>query len=249
MPATAGSTFLLVHGSAHGGWCWHKVVPALRKAGHAVFTPTLTGLGERSHLLMPNVGLETHCQDILGVIECEELRDVILVGHSYAGIIISMVADRRPEVLKRLVYLDAQVPADGESWADRQRDLAAERITSAIRYSSEKRLPTVVMQFTPPMDTARFLGVVDPDDIAWVNRRVSDHPLATYIEPAKLLHPVGNGVAKTYVACTGKTLPIFEKSKTQAKTQPGWDYRTLDGGHDCMISEPEAVTQLLLQCA
>jgi pimeloyl-ACP methyl ester carboxylesterase len=219
----------------------------LRAAGHRALTPTLTGLGERSHLLTPNVGLETHCQDILGVLRCEELTDVILVGHSYAGILVSMVADRCPQLLRRLVYLDAQIPTNGESWADRQRDVAADRIASAIKYSSEKRLATMVMQFTPPFDTARLLGVRHPADIAWVNRRVCDHPLSTYIEPARLENPIGNGVAKTYVACTGKSLAVFEKSKAQASTQPDWDYRTLAGGHDCMISEPEAVTELLLQ--
>jgi pimeloyl-ACP methyl ester carboxylesterase len=221
----------------------------LRAAGHDVFTPTLTGLGERSHLLTPNVGLETHCQDIIGVLRCEELTDVILVGHSYAGIVISMVADRCPEVLGRLVYLDAQIPADGESWADRQPEVAPERITSAIKFSSEKHLPTVVIQFTPPVDTAGFLGVREPVDVAWVSRRIGDHPLSTYIEPARLANPIGNGVPKTYIACTGKTLPIFDKSKAQASTQPGWDYRTLDGGHDCMVSEPDAVIEQLLRCA
>jgi pimeloyl-ACP methyl ester carboxylesterase len=248
MTGSTPSTFVLVHGSAHGGWCWRKVAQGLRAAGHDVFAPTLTGLGERRHLLTQSIGLNTHCQDIISVIECEELQDVILVGHSYAGIVISMVADRRPQGLKRLVYLDAQVPSDGESWADRQPELAPERITSAIRYSSEHNLPTVVMQFTPPMDTARFLGVSDAADIAWVNRRVSDHPLATYIEPARLTHPIGNGVAKTYIACTGKTLPVFDKSKAKAQSEAGWDYVTLDGGHDCMVSEPDAVTNALLKC-
>src|SRR3954453_21148411 len=106
------ATFVLVHGAWHGGWCWRRVAPLLRVAGHAVYTPTLTGLGERAHLLTREVGLETHIRDTVNVLECEELNDVILVGHSYGGIVITGTAERAPERVGHLVYLDAMVTLD-----------------------------------------------------------------------------------------------------------------------------------------
>src|SRR3712207_5745958 len=111
----AMTTYVLVHGAWHGGWCWKKVVPLLRTAGHEVYTPTLTGLGERAHLLSPTITLDTHILDVVNVLEYEELLDVVLVGHSYAGAVISGVADRAPTQVAQLVYLDAFVPRDGEA--------------------------------------------------------------------------------------------------------------------------------------
>jgi pimeloyl-ACP methyl ester carboxylesterase len=250
MPDVAASpaVFLLVHGSAHGGWCWRRVADQLVQLGNRVLTPTLTGLGERAHLLTPDVNLDTHCRDILNVIETEELDDVILVGHSYAGIIISVVADQMPERLRHLVYLDAQVPQDGESWADRQSDIAIDRIRTALSYSAEHNLRTPVMPFTPPFDTARFLGITDAADIAWVNRRVTDHPLSTYLQPARLKYPVGNSVARTYVSCT-ITLPLFDKAKQRLRTDPEWHFLTLDACHECMITEPGAVARIFTDVA
>src|SRR5262245_38762532 len=110
--------FVLVHGAWHGGWCWKKVAPLLRQAGHEVYTPTLTGLGERSHLVHPEVRLETHIRDVLQVLEFEDLRDVVLVGWSYGGMMVPGVADRAAERLRHLVYLDADVPGDGQCSLD-----------------------------------------------------------------------------------------------------------------------------------
>jgi len=107
--------YVLVHGSWHGGWCWRKLIPLLRRHNHDVYAPTLTGMGERQHLLSAHVGIETHVQDILNVLFYEDLRDVILVGHSYAGMIISAVAEEAGERIARLVYLDAFLPRDGDS--------------------------------------------------------------------------------------------------------------------------------------
>src|SRR6185312_289139 len=121
IPASEHSlNFVLVHGAWHGGWCWKRVSPLLRALGHEVFTPTLTGLGERQHLMSPEVGLDTHIKDVLGVLEYEDLHDVILVGHSYAGMVIAGVAEKAAERIAHLVYLDAFVPADGKSLADYQ---------------------------------------------------------------------------------------------------------------------------------
>jgi pimeloyl-ACP methyl ester carboxylesterase len=242
-------TFVLVHGSGHGSWCWRRVANPLRAQGHRVFTPTLTGLGERAHLLSPSVNLDMHCRDVMSLISCEEIEDVVLVGHSYAGIIISLVADRMPNPLRHLVYLDAQVPKDGESWADRQPDLAPHRIKAAYAYTAERGLATPVIQFTPPFDTGRAMGLRDPADIEWVNRRISDHPLATYMQPAFLTNAVGNGIPKTYVSCTGETLAIFDPIKRRVRDDADWSYTEIDACHDCMVSSPDDVVQALLTAA
>jgi pimeloyl-ACP methyl ester carboxylesterase len=112
------ATFVLVHGSMHGGWCWQRVAPLLRAAGHEVFTPTLTGLGERVHLAHPDIDLDTHIQDVLGVLEDEDLHDVVLVGHSYATLVIIGVADRLPERIAHLVYLDGPIAGEGQALLD-----------------------------------------------------------------------------------------------------------------------------------
>ena len=110
-----GRTYVLVHGAWHGGWCWRRVAPLLAAAGHRVLVPTLTGLGERAHLLTPETGLSTFARDVMAVIEAEEAEDVVLVGHSFGGVVVSMVADRMAERIARLVYLDATVLRSGES--------------------------------------------------------------------------------------------------------------------------------------
>jgi pimeloyl-ACP methyl ester carboxylesterase len=119
--------YVLVHGGAHGGWCWHHVAKRLRAAGHAVFTPTLTGLGERRHLLSADTDLETHITDVLNMMLFEDLSDVILVGHSYGGMVITGVADRARARIQQLVFLDAAIPRDGEAlidWSPGLKDLA-----------------------------------------------------------------------------------------------------------------------------
>ena len=155
------STFLLVHGAWHGGWCWKRVTPLLRAAGHEVFTPTLTGLGERKHLMSPDIGLDTHVQDVVGVLEYEDLRDVILVGHSYAGMVITGVAGRTPERIAHLVYLDAFVPEDGKSLMDYQPPEMAELFHEGTRTEGEGyKLPAVI----PP----EVFGVTGEADLAWL---------------------------------------------------------------------------------
>jgi len=112
------TTFVLADGAWHGGWCWRRVASLLRAAGHGVYTPTLTGLGERAHLVGRHVDLDTHIADVRGVLQCEELSNVVLCGHSYGGMVISGVAESAPNALRSLVYLDAFVPADGQCLLD-----------------------------------------------------------------------------------------------------------------------------------
>lgn len=247
--ASAPRNYVLVHGAGHGAWCWRRVVERLRAAGHYVFTPVLTGLGERKHLLTNGVNLDTHCQDVMEVIQAEEIDNIILVAHSYSGIIVTLVADRMPKPLSQLIYLDSTVPLDGESWGGQQPGVEASRVTMALVYTATRNLPVPVMQFTLPFDTAKYLGVTKPEDAAWVNRRTTDQPLSTFVQPARLKNPVGNGIKKAYVACTGQTLNTFDQTKARIRQDPDWDYQTLATGHDLMITAPDEVSQILLKYA
>ena len=172
------TTFVLVHGSFGGGWVWQKVTPLLRAQGHEVYTPRLTGLSDRSHLLYCGVDLTTHITDVASLLYYEDLSDVVLVGHSYAGMVITGVAAKIPERLKLLVYLDAYVPDDGQSEFDLWP--AEERAKAQADMAAGRGL----RQPPPPAD----LGITDPEMADWVYERFTPHPLVTYDQPA----PVGN---------------------------------------------------------
>lgn len=230
---------VLVHGAWHGGWCWRAVAGRLRSAGHAVYTPTLTGLGERAHLLREDTGLATHIDDLCALLTCEELEDVLLVGHSFAGLVISGVADRLPQRLRRLVYLDALVVDTGRSalsafpaevQRERARTIDAEGLRMAIP-SPEK------------------FGVVDPVQAAWLQRRLTPHPLKAYTDPLPLRHPLGNGLPRTYIAVTDPWYAPLAAIREAVRTQPDWDWRELAAGHDAMLTSPEALAVLLDELA
>jgi pimeloyl-ACP methyl ester carboxylesterase len=227
--------FVLVHGAWHGGWCWRHVAATLRARGHQVLTPTMTGLGERAHLLAANTGLSTCIDDIAGVIAAEELQDVTLVGHSFAGPVITGVADRMPERLTQLVYLDALVVQHGQSalslfsadvQRERSRTIDAEGLRMAIP-SPEK------------------FGVTDPAQQAWLQRRLTPHPLKAYTEVLVLQHPFGNGLPKTYVAVTDPWYPPLAALRDWVRAQPDWQWREIAAGHDAMVTAPDALATLL----
>jgi pimeloyl-ACP methyl ester carboxylesterase len=233
------TTFVLVHGAWHGGWCWARVAQRLRAAGDEVFTPTLTGLGERAHLLTPAVGLETHVQDVLGVLESEDLDEAILVGHSYAGLVASAAADRAPGRVARIVYLDAVVAHDGqcllERLGEKTRALFEER---AAAEGEGWRLPTSVA-------TARYLGLDREDDIRWVLPRLTPHPMRTMREPLRLSaqfprHP------QAYLNCIGDRPPGQSRS---SQAEGIADHRELRTGHDAMASAPDDVAAVLRRLA
>jgi pimeloyl-ACP methyl ester carboxylesterase len=230
------ATFVLVHGAWHGSWCWKRVRQALRAQGHEVFTPTLTGVGERSHLLSADVNLETHIQDVVNLIEWEELSDVVLCGHSYGGCVISGVADRVPDRLRALLYLDAFVLEDGESLHDTlppaQRDMQLEAMRSVGEGWKVPPIPAEVFN-------------VNADDRAWVNRQCTMQPLATFQQPLKL-KGMGNAVKDvTFILATGFDGSPFPASYDRAKAK-GWKTLTMDCGHDVMLDRPEELTSTLL---
>jgi pimeloyl-ACP methyl ester carboxylesterase len=237
------ATFVLVHGGFHGGWCWKKVTPLLRADGHAVFTPTLTGLGDRAHLVAPGISLETHAQDVIGVLTCEELTDVILVGHSMAGTVITVVADRAPERLAHLVYLDASVPRDGESDLDCHDEATRARLLARPLRDGA----VVFMQVEHPF------GVTDGEDARWVNAHMVPHPLRAFTDPVQLRRPDAFADRRTYIACTGpdgRSPSAFTQAMAgRVRAEAGWRYREIATGHDAVVTAPREVTDLLLEVA
>lgn len=231
------ATFVLVHGAFHGGWCWRDVARHLRAAGHDVFAPTLTGLGERRHLATPAVDLATHVDDVAHLIEWEDLRDVVLVGHSYGGVVITGVADRLAERLGELVYLDALVPEDGQSVLDLQ---PADRRASILEEVAANG------GWLWPPRTAEFYGVRDPAQQAWVDGRCTPQPFHTLFERLRLDRPPGGAVArKLYILCTDPPLTYMRRFYDMASATDGWRAMELATGHDAMVTVPEALAQIL----
>jgi pimeloyl-ACP methyl ester carboxylesterase len=239
--ATTAQTFVLVHGAWHGGWCWNRVADRLRSAGHRVFTPTQTGLGERKHLLSKDITLDTFTADIVNVIEAEELSDVILVGHSCGGNAISGTADAIPDKIRHLVYLDSLMVEGGKAPFDNlPPDVVAARRKAAEETSGGLSLPA------PP---ASAFGVSDATDTEWVKRRLTPHPLGTYTSPLKLKGPVGNNLPRTYIACTNPSYAALQASRNWVKAQQGWHWAEIATGHDAMVMAPEELTRMLIEVA
>lgn len=243
-PASAqGSkqTYVLVHGAWHGGWCWSRVAERLRNAGHAVFTPTCTGLGERSHLLSRDITLDTFTMDIANVIEAEELRDVILVGHSFGGSPISGVADRMPERIKHLVYLDSLMVEPGKAPFDSlPADVVAARKKAAQETSGGVSLPN---------PAPSVFGVPDGPDADWVRRRLTPHPISTYESKLHLKGPVGNNRPRTYIHCANPSYAALEASRVWVKQQQGWRWMEIATGHDAMVTAPDELATMLVRIA
>lgn len=230
-----------MHGAWHGGWCWRRVGDRLQQAGHRVFAPTLTGVGERRHLLSAAVDLETHIQDILGVLEAEELENVILVGHSYAGLVISGVAARAKRRIRQLVYQDALLAEDGQSWADAfAPDIAEARRKGATVTDGVKTLP--------PPDPGIY-GFADPADTEWVRRRMTPHPYAAFEQKSRLNGPLGSGLPRLYIDCTTPPIAALATIKDRYRGRADWPFVEMRTGHDAMLSAPEEFARLLLQFA
>lgn len=244
-----GATFVLVHGAWHGGWCWRDVVPLLQVRGARVFTPTLTGLAERAHLRTPTPTLSTHIEDVARLIECEELQNVVLVGHSYGGMVITGVADRLASRLRHLVYLDAAVPDDGETMITQMPGISRDE----ARATEAQIRSFAAGDWLPPFPPA-MLGVPESDSAstAWLTRRMTPHPLPTWLEPIRL----PNGAARlpsTFILCTAPILPqsavAEHAARIRADRSGRWRYRELATGHEAMVTAPRQTADLLLEAA
>jgi pimeloyl-ACP methyl ester carboxylesterase len=246
-------TFVLVHGAWHGGWVWERMLPYLGKTGYKIMTPTLTGLGEKENQATPEVGLNTHIQDILTLLEKENLRNVVLVGHSYGGMVIAGVADKMPERISHLVYLDAYVPKDGQSMGDFIGPQGMSRIREVAKSVGQGwRIPSFPVE--------RF-GITSEVDIAWVKPKLVPQPIKTFEEPVRLTNSAAASLRPTYIYLTKpamatteesqKGLPgtVFEGFAKVAKSSKDWGYYELETGHDAMVLEPQKLAELFIKIA
>jgi pimeloyl-ACP methyl ester carboxylesterase len=236
------ATFVLVHGGWHGGWCWQKVIPFLEEAFHEVYAPTLTGLAERASELSPDVGLDTHIQDIVGLLVEKNLHGVILVGHSYGGMVITGVVDRVPERIAHLVYLDTFVPRDGESMAD-----ISPMVIRLLRKKAELRGDGW------RVDSQGTYGVTTEPDRSMVRRSVTPQPLLTLEQPLHLKNPaIVEAVPRTHIDCTGggfffSLMRHLVARRALPPRGAGWRLRQLPTGHDAMITMPRELADFLLE--
>jgi pimeloyl-ACP methyl ester carboxylesterase len=244
---TKMANFVLVHGAWHGAWCWSRVQPALVRAGHVAHAVTLTGVGERAHQLGKHITLETHIADVLGLIEAEELSEVVLVVHSYAGMIGTAVADRMPQRLKHLVYLDAAIPEPGESWSSRHVAATRDGRISAAQASAHYTLP--------PPDPSIF-GLAGADH-AWVQRRQTPHPAEPYTHALDFTIERVASVPRTFIDCTEPPLATIDSIRQRVRDPQFWGGAWQRGGrvvqmktgHDPMVSAPADLVRILLDCA
>jgi pimeloyl-ACP methyl ester carboxylesterase len=223
--------YVLVHGGWDGGWAWREVTTQLRAAGHEVYTPTLTGLGERVHLRHPGISMDTHIQDVVGVFEFEGLREVVLVGWSYSGMVITGVAERVPERIARLVYLDAFVPEDGQSLTD----LAGPQFASAFEEIARTQGDGWRVPFPWPVND---------------NRPRTDLLLNPVKEPVAVRNAAARVLPRTYIYCADKPDdPLFAQFAQRARGDAAWRYRELPTGHEAVWTMPREVADLLIEAA
>ena len=233
------TTFVLVHGAWHGGWCWVRVAERLRAAGHTVFTPTLTGLADRAHLMSPTISLMTHIKDVVGLLEWEELTDVVLVGHSYGGVVITGAADRVAGRVKSLIYLDALVPGHGQSAMDVRRPEQNEAALAAARAKGAGwRIP--------PTTAATFM--VNEADQAWVDSKCTDLPLACFTERLYLSGAIDDIRTRVYIRAAGYPAAQFDATLEKFRDDD-YDTYAVDCGHDVMVDAPEELTEILVKYA
>jgi pimeloyl-ACP methyl ester carboxylesterase len=229
-------TYVLVHGAWHGGWCWAKVARLLRDAAQEVYTPTLTGLGERAHLARPEIDLETHIQDVVAVLEAEELRGVTLVGHSYGGMVITGVAARTAARIGQLVYLDAIVPEAGKSLLDYLSPERAQAVRDGAQGQGEGWK-------VPPFLPERF-GVTSQRDTEWLIRHLVPQPLRTFEQP--LPAAGGEKLKRTYVYCSKPASGSFDQFAERLRDDRKWTFHEVKTGHDAMVTAPGEIAKILM---
>ena len=231
------TTFLVCHGAWSAGWAWKKMHPLMQAAGHRLVTPTYTGLGERAHLANPSIDLETHIQDILNVIKYEDLRDIVLIGHSYGGMVATAVADRVRERIAQLIYLDAFVPDDGQSLFD-LNEPARQPMMERAKSGDGWRIPPN----PTPSDTS-------PADVQWLTARRVDMPIKCFEMPLKLRHGQLT-LPRSYIYATRITpADTFGQFAARAKSESGWRYFEIDASHSPNVTAPEALMGLLTKIA
>jgi pimeloyl-ACP methyl ester carboxylesterase len=231
-------TFVLVHGAWHGGWCWRRIADRLTAKGHKVYTPTLTGLGERSHLLSKDIRLKTHIDDVANLIKWERLSGMVLCGHSYGGFVVSGVAEQMEKAIASIVFLDAFVPDNG----DAMPDLTGPAVIEAIRKAKETGALGV-----PPRPAAAF--GVNEKDRAWVDSLTGLQPLATFTDAIALTGARDRIAKKAYIRAANYENPGFDKALARVKGDPAWRTYGVPCGHDVMVDMPDRLTEILEEVA
>ncbi len=228
------STFVLIHGAWGGAWIWRRIVGPLRAAGHEVHAATLTGDGDRAHLRRADISLQDHIDDVLGLIDAEELQDIVLVGHSYGGMVITGVADARHERIRQLVYVDGQAPLPGESWSSlHSAEVQAQREATAAAHGGA----------LPPADPALFgLEGADRD---WLLRRQVPHPFGPYHDALPYDAERLARLPRHYIACTQPAFATALAHHTRVRRAPGWQFSEIATGHCPMVSAPQALLAAL----
>jgi pimeloyl-ACP methyl ester carboxylesterase len=223
--AAKPANFVLVHGAWHGGWCWQRVCDRLTAAGHRVFAPTLTGVCERSHLSFPGVDLSTHISDVVNEILWKDLDRVVLVGHSYGGMVITGVAEQIAANIASIVYVDAFIPADGQSIAD-----LGGKVDPA--------------PFTTPIPAAGF--AINAADVAWAGSKMTSQATACFTQGLKVTGAYQKIPRKTYIRARNFPAPPFIAALDAVRRDPSWKTYELECGHDIMIDKPAELTSLLV---
>jgi pimeloyl-ACP methyl ester carboxylesterase len=231
-------TFVLVHGAWHGGWCWQRVADRLRDGGHKVFTPTLTGLGERSHLLRAGIDLKTHSADVVNVMKWEQLTDVVLCGHSYGGFVISGVAEAMASAIRSIIFLDAFMPKNGEAVADLTGPAVQEGIRGALQRGD----------IAIPPRSAEAFGVNEADR-AWVDRLCVGQPIGTFTDKIAQTSARDRIPRKSYVRAASYANPGFDRALAAVRADPSWRTYEVPCGHDVMVDDPARLTEILLEVA
>jgi pimeloyl-ACP methyl ester carboxylesterase len=231
-------TFVLVHGAWHGGWCWRRVADLLQQGGHTVFTPTLTGLGERSHLLRAGIDVSTHITDVVNVLKWERLTGVVLCGHSYGGLVVSGVAEQMAPAIGSIVFLDAFLPENGDSMAALTSDAVREQLKGATERGELG---------VPARSAAAFL--VNEKDQAWVDSLCVPQPIGTMTEKLKLTGARERIGKKAYIRAAAYPNPGFDKAYARVKADRAWRSFEVPGGHDVMVDMPQRLAEILLEVA
>ncbi len=236
---------MLVHGTSDGGWVWRFLSPLLRASGHDVYAPTLTGLGASSHQLLEidRITLATHIEDVTNLFFYEDLSNVILVGHSSAGMVITGVAAKEPRRLAHLVYYDAYVPFEGENEVSLWPSEEQARVRVEMKRGNRFRpLPPD----GTPRGFAAFLGITEPDMVEWAQKRFTPHPISTYEDPPPSGSSESASIPRTFIHCTlGPFAPWFGTFASRARTL-GWTMRDLEAGHDAMLTHPRELAAILI---
>jgi pimeloyl-ACP methyl ester carboxylesterase len=235
------ATIVLIPGAGLGGWAWSRVTPALRAAGHDPHPITLTGTGDRAHLVHRELDVSAWATDVIAHLETEELTDVVLVGHSFAGTVAAVVAERAPERLRHVVLLEGILARDGASVFDLYGPQMAAMFEQLAAENDGWRLPWLSDE---QLDAHYGEHGLTGEDRAWMRRHVTGQPLASYRERLRIANPAAAALAHTYVKCSGTPSPSPIEPGT-----PDWQTETIDSGHWPMVSAPRATAELLAAIA